>query len=79
VDAYQRLNEVFKELGTTSLKDESNNEELPNFYWHRFTRKLVLAGFGDYEKADAADIVEASVFLLLGDDKSERNRRWLNS
>ena len=79
MDAYKRLNEVSNELGTTSIKNEPKNNDLPSFYWHRFTRNLVLSGFGDYEKADAADIVEAAVFLLLGNDKDERTRRWLNN
>jgi len=38
----------------------------------------VIAGFGDYQTAANADILEAAVFLFLGNDVNKRVDDWLN-
>lgn len=48
------------------------------YAWDRFIYRLVKAGFGDYETAASAEIVEAAVFLLMRNSKEQRIMEWLN-
>jgi len=74
------LNKISNELATTSLHENKRSKnELPNFYWDRLIRDLVLAGYGDYEAAANADMIDAAVFLLLGDDRISRAHKFVRS
>jgi hypothetical protein len=56
------------------LPDENGRDE---FFWDRFIKALVLNGFGDYETAANADLVDAAVFLFLSRDIRSVNRNWI--
>lgn len=42
-------------------------------------RTLIVAGYGNYQKVEEADLVAAATFLYLADDVDERLRRHLSS
>ena len=49
------------------------------YVWDRLIRLLVIHGYGDYDAAANADLVDAAAFLYLGEDKFTRVRKWLMS
>jgi len=60
------------------LADAVDDSEPDEWFWYRFPKRLVEAGFAqDYPTAAAADIYDAAVFLFLDQDVQSFTRRFL--
>lgn len=81
--ALQDIARIHDDLACRSVSDRSFKkpvfDEKDPYQWDRLIRTLVLAGFGNYEAAANASLVDAAAFLFLADDKHARIMRWLNS
>jgi hypothetical protein len=62
-----------------NANESFQSKEPDKYFWDRLMRTLIVAGYGNYQKVEEADLVAAATFLYLADDVDERLRRHLSS
>jgi len=53
--------------------------EPDEYHYDRLIRTLVEQGFGSWQEAAAADLIDAAIFVYLGHDATRIAEEWMKS